>query len=114
MARRCFNEMFSVVDEERSEQEEASQEASAFKMNQRVICSFDFLLENPHRLEEAMEETWDLLIVDEAHHLQWSEEDPDDKWEVTRLLASRSRGLLLLTATPEQPSHSPSAAAPGA
>jgi len=98
---RRFNEMFSVVDEERSEEETASQGRSAFQMNQRVICSLDFLLQNPARLEEAVQESWDLLIIDEAHHLEWSEEDPSAEWEVARLLSTRARGLLLLTATPE-------------
>jgi ATP-dependent helicase HepA len=98
---RRFNEMFSVLDEERSEQEEASQGSSAFQMNQRIICSLDFLLENLDRLEEASEEPWDLIIVDEAHHLQWSEGDPSAPWEVVRHLSTRTRGLLLLTATPE-------------
>lgn len=99
---RRFSEMFSVIDEERSEAEAESQGVSAFQANQKVICSIDFLLDNPERLEEAVDaDPWDLVIVDEAHHLEWNDEDASPEWEVARLMASRTRGLLLLTATPE-------------
>jgi ATP-dependent helicase HepA len=98
---RCFNEMFSVVDKDYLEQELLSQNASAFSMNQRLICPIELLVEDSERLEEALAENWDLLIVDEAHHLRWSEEEPTPEWEVTRQLSKKSRGLLLLTATPE-------------
>lgn len=98
---RRFNEMFSLIDEERNEQEELSQGRSAFHVNQRVICPIELLVENIDILDQAMEEPWDLIIVDEAHHLKWSEKSVSPKWDIVQNLASRSRGLLLLTATPE-------------
>jgi len=98
---RRFNEMFSVVDEERNDEEILSQGKSAFQMNQRIICSMDFLIEDPDRVEDAMTEPWDLLIIDEAHHLRWDEVEPSPQWEIAKLLAARARGVLLLTATPE-------------
>ncbi len=97
---RRFNEMFALVDEERNEQEMASQGKSAFECNQRVICSLEFLAQNADRLQEAALEPWDLLIIDEAHRLGWSPEEPSVEWEVVQLLGERARGLLLLTATP--------------
>jgi ATP-dependent helicase HepA len=75
---------------------------SSFSMNQKVLCSISFLTENSERLMEAAQEKWDLLIVDEAHRLEWNEEEPSVEWEVIRLLSERSRGLLLLTATPQR------------
>lgn len=99
---RRFQEMFSVVDEERSEAEDASQGESAFHMNQRIICSLPFLEQNAERLQQAVEEEWDLLIIDEAHRLRWSQSQPSIQWEMARLLSQRARGLLLLTATPER------------
>ncbi len=99
---RRFSEMFTILDEERSEQEESSQETSPFAVNQRIICSIDFLLENPERLKQAAEVAWDLLIIDEAHHLQWDEEQPSDAWVTAKILADRAHGMLLLTATPRQ------------
>jgi ATP-dependent helicase HepA len=98
---RRFHEMFTLVDAERSEQELLSQGKSAFELNQRVLCSIEFLSENVERLQEATEEPWDLLIVDEAHRLHWSEEEASVEWEIIQLLSERARGLLLLTATPQ-------------
>jgi len=98
---RRFNEMFSLIDEDRSEQEDISQGQSAFAMNQRIICSLPFLLEGPERLEQAMDEEWDLLIVDESHRLKWDPSEPSIEWEIIRLLSQQARGLLLLTATPQ-------------
>jgi len=98
---RRFNEMFSLIDEERSEEEMLSQGKNAFQMNQRIICSLSFLEANPERLEEATGEEWDLLIVDEAHRLTWHKDEPSVEWEVIRLLSEQSRGLILLTATPQ-------------
>jgi ATP-dependent helicase HepA len=99
---RRFQEMFSVIDEARSEEEDLSQGQSAFEMNQRIICSLPFLEQNAERLQQAMETEWDLLIVDEAHRLQWSQQEPSIAWEIIRLLSTQARGLLLLTATPER------------
>ncbi len=98
---RRFNEMFSLVDEERSEEEQSSQGKNAFEMNQRVICSLSFLESSPERLMEAAGEDWDLLIVDEAHRLTWHPDEPSVEWEVVRVLSEKSRGLILLTATPQ-------------
>ena len=69
-------------------------------MNQKFICALDFLLESTDRIEEVLEDTWDLVIVDEAHHLEWSEDDASAEWEVVKLISEHTRGLLLLTATP--------------
>ena len=45
---------------------------------------------------------WDLLIVDEAHHLHWTEQQASPAYNSVEALARQARGLLLLTATPEQ------------
>lgn len=49
-----------------------------------------------------MDAQWDLLVVDEAHHLGWSEEAPKSEYQVIEWLAEHIPGALLLTATPEQ------------
>ena len=97
---RRFNEMFTLIDEDRSLEEEESQDASPFEMNERIICSMDFLLANLDRLEQAQEEEWDLVIVDEAHHLSWYPDDPSLKWKAAQALSAQTEGLLLITATP--------------
>ncbi len=98
---RRFNEMFAVVDEERSTQEKISQGHTAFEMNQKIICSLDFLTDFPDEFEEATDVEWDLIIVDEAHHLQWAKDVPNPQWEMLKVLSACTKGLLLLTATPE-------------
>src|SRR5678815_3019258 len=49
---------------------------------------------------EAIDAGWDLVVVDEAHHLGWSPEQPSPEYAVVESLSRRTSGLLLLTATP--------------
>ena len=100
---RRFNLWFSVFDEERclAEEESATQE-NPFHNEQLVLCSLGFLVENPNRFEQALDGDWDLLVVDEAHHLQWSQENVSTDYQVIDQLSKRTKGVLLLTATPEQ------------
>ncbi|MGC6633262.1 hypothetical protein, partial [Escherichia coli] len=49
-----------------------------------------------------VEATWDMLVVDEAHHLVWSEKAPSREYQVIETLAEAIPSVLLLTATPEQ------------
>ncbi|RAP69549.1 SNF2 family N-terminal domain protein, partial [Candidatus Erwinia dacicola] len=53
-------------------------------------------------LEKLTDAEWDLMVVDEAHHLVWSEEAPSREYQVIEQLAEQIPGILLLTATPEQ------------
>ncbi|MBY8316745.1 RNA polymerase-associated protein RapA [Vibrio fluvialis] len=98
---RRFNLHFSVFDEERCV--EAFAEAdNPFETQQFVLCSLDFLRKSRQRFEQALEAEWDLLVVDEAHHLEWSQDKPSREYQVIEALAERTPGVLLLTATPEQ------------
>jgi ATP-dependent helicase HepA len=45
---------------------------------------------------------WDLVIVDEAHRVEWSQKAASPEYRVLLALSVQSPGLLLLTATPEQ------------
>ncbi len=76
--------------------------SNPFETAQLIICSLDFLTKNNYRYEQAVAAEWDLLLVDEAHHLQWSEKKPSKAYTCIEGLAKKSKGLLLLTATPEQ------------
>ena len=67
-----------------------------------MLCSMSLFLENPVRIEQALEAEWDLTVVDEAHHLKWQQGEPGRDYQIVELLSKRSKGLLLLTATPEQ------------
>ncbi|CBL44965.1 Superfamily II DNA/RNA helicases, SNF2 family [gamma proteobacterium HdN1] len=76
-----------------------------FNAEQLVLCSLDFLLENPERQKQVMETPWDLLIIDEAHHLAWHPDGASEKYTLAEQLSTQIPGLLLLTATPEKEGH---------
>lgn len=109
---RRFNLHFSVFDEKRCQalegQDEDDEEygdveyENPFLTEQLVICHLGFFLENPNRHQQALDAGWDLLIVDEAHHLQWSENEVSQEYQCVEQLAHNTSGVLLLTATPEQ------------
>jgi len=100
---RRFNLWFTLMDEARCESIVASDpEANPFVEDQLVICSLGTLTKHAKWARSAVEAKWDLLIVDEAHHLEWTPEAASPAYLVVEALSARSHGLLLLTATPEQ------------
>ena len=100
---RRFNLLFSLFDEERCiaiQQHDTA--ANPFLDSQLVICPISFLAGNPGRAEQVVGAGWDLLVVDEAHHLEWSAESVSPQYALVQALAEKTAGLLLLTATPQQ------------
>ncbi len=73
-----------------------------FLTEQLVLCSQQFFSEYPRRQQQAIEAGWDMVIVDEAHHLEWSEQAPSADYLFVEQLGRISPSLILLTATPEQ------------
>jgi ATP-dependent helicase HepA len=100
---RRFNLHFRIFDEDRcfaaTDEEMAN---NLFHSEQLALCSVEFLTQNPEMFEQANAGEWDLLVVDEAHHLAWSPDNASDEYLMVEQLASATRGVLLLTATPEQ------------
>ncbi len=100
---RRFNLFFSIFDEERCRAaEESTQQQNPFQTEQLVLCTLDFLVQHPHRFKQALDGEWDLMVVDEAHHLQWSPQESSIEYNCIEQLAAVTSGVLLLTATPEQ------------
>ncbi len=124
---RRFNLHFTILDQarcealEQKEEEEADEfsdelddgledeqsltpsgDINPFESAQLVLCSTSFLSDNPRRHSQALAAGWDMLIVDEAHHLAWDEERASPAYQCIEALAARIPSLLLLTATPEQ------------
>ncbi len=104
---RRFNLMFSIFDEARladpeHEEIEFDDSENPFHGEQLVLCSLEYLVEHPRQAAHAGDGEWDLLVVDEAHHLLWSPEAPSPEYQLVENLAENTAGLLLLTATPEQ------------
>ncbi|TNJ35280.1 RNA polymerase-associated protein RapA [Arenimonas terrae] len=100
---RRFNLPFAIYDEERCESLELTEpKANPFEDEQCVIASVDWLASHEKRARQALAAGWDLLLVDEAHHLVWTPEFSSPGYALVEALALRTPGLLLLTATPEQ------------
>ena len=98
---RRFNLRFSLFDDSRYT--EAQHESdNPFETEQLVLCSLDFVRKSKPRFEHLAEAGWDMLVVDEAHHLVWSEDAPSREYQVIETLAESIPSVLLLTATPEQ------------
>lgn len=100
---RRFNLLFSIFDEERCVSiEKGEPTANPFLDSQLVLCSVPFLSGSPERGKQAVEAGWDLLVVDEAHHLEWTPAAASPQYALVEALTRQTPGLLLLTATPQQ------------
>ncbi len=100
---RRFNLWFHIFDEERCQAiETANPETNPFLDDQFVLCSIGVFTKNEQRLKQAIGAGWDILVVDEAHHLGWSPEAVSPEYAIVEALGKTTAGLLLLTATPEQ------------
>lgn len=111
---RRFNLYFSIFDEVRC-MEEAGEDgfntdeddivwshANPFASEQCILCSLEFFSAQPHRQKQALQAEWDMVIVDEAHHLEWNQESASPEYRFIETLGLHSPSLILLTATPEQ------------
>ena len=96
---RRFSLNVTLLDETQSQ---AYGSYNPFESAQLVLASQGWLFANPQRQEQALASQFDLLIVDEAHHLDWSEEGSGPGYRCVEQLSAVIPGLLLLTATPEQ------------
>ncbi|MCC7441127.1 MAG: DEAD/DEAH box helicase family protein [Bdellovibrionales bacterium] len=116
---RRFNLLFTVVN--------AVDTAGAEEdLRERALCLISMeALKGSERLRAvALELSWDLMIVDEAHRIQWFSADPEDvdsvglsemdaaasieeneEYGFYLEMARKVEGVLLLTATPEQLGH---------
>jgi ATP-dependent helicase HepA len=105
---RRFNLSFAIYDEERCEAlaqadgDQTGDVANPFEDEQLVIADFSFLEGSPRHARQLLEAPWDLLVVDEAHHLAWSPEASSPRYAMVERLAAATPGVILLTATPEQ------------
>jgi len=100
---RKFNLSLSIMDNERfKELAPTAPSSNPFLAEQRVLISLNTLTDNPAIRDAALEAGWDMLIVDEAHHLTWEPGNPSPDYLAIEALATDTPSVLLLTATPEQ------------
>jgi ATP-dependent helicase HepA len=96
---RRFNLHFALFDETRLEEAE---DEFVFESEQLVLCGFSLFADSQRARLSALDVDWDLVIVDEAHHLNWESDGESHLYQFVTALAETTKGLLLLTATPEQ------------
>jgi len=94
---RKYNLSFSIINE----QSELDMSVNSFDENNLVITSLEFISGTDFAKAQIVEANWDLLIVDEAHKLGWSEKLISNEYKIIESLSKKIKGLLLLTATPE-------------
>jgi ATP-dependent helicase HepA len=99
---RRFNLRFSILDSAYVDMTDDPNESNPFAGSQLVLCSVSFLCGKPKHAQLALEAGWDLMVIDEAHHLAWAPGNPSAEYCMIEKLAQTINGLLLLTATPEQ------------
>ena len=97
-----FNLLFTLMDPDRAKDDREAAEAEApeespWSRHPLVITSLEWLSRSKEESATAADAGWDLVIIDEAHHLRGAR-----AYEVARALARKTWGLLLLTATPLQ------------
>jgi len=101
--RRRFNLPFAIYDEERCEAiESANVGHNPFDDEQLAIADIGWLRDVPPRADQALAAGWDLVIIDEAHHLAWTPQQASPEYVLAARFAASVPGLILLSATPEQ------------
>ncbi|QLF92786.1 RNA polymerase-associated protein RapA [Pseudomonas sp. ABC1] len=97
--RRRFNLEVALFDSERFLQSDAS---NPFEDTQLALVALEWLQDDEQAQDALFAAGWDLLVVDEAHHLVWHPEGASPQYQLVEQLAQVTPGVLLLTATPEQ------------
>ena len=104
--KRRFNHLFTLVDEGfvkglfvANEDEDCP---NPFLISNDIICSIDFLIKQPALIEDLLKTKWDMVIIDEAHHLVCEDGFTSAEYSLANAIIQRSKGVLLLTGTPLQ------------
>ncbi|AMA46916.1 RNA polymerase-associated protein RapA [Pseudomonas alabamensis] len=97
--RRRFNLQVALFDAERFIESDAS---NPFEDTQLALVALEWVTEDEKAQDALFAAGWDLMVVDEAHHLVWHEDRVSREYSLVEQLAEVTPGVLLLTATPEQ------------
>ncbi len=94
--RRRFNLQVALFDEERFIESDAT---NPFEDTQLALVALEWLVEDEKAQDALFAAGWDLMVVDEAHHLVWHEDKVSPEYALVEQLAEVIPGVLLLTAT---------------
>jgi len=96
---RKFNFRFRLFTETHClEALESAPDMNPFSGDQQGICSQSFIRDNPKYQKLILAAGWDMVVMDEAHHIT----DSPQFYSFMQDLGRQTRGLMLLSATPEQ------------
>ncbi|ETR72779.1 MAG: hypothetical protein OMM_01447 [Candidatus Magnetoglobus multicellularis str. Araruama] len=96
---RRFNIAFRIADDKFFKAvEKESKGSNPFEQAQLIMSTIETISDDPIRKSQVIEAGWDMVVIDEAHHLQIK----SPVYPAIQELATQTRGLLLLSATPEQ------------
>lgn len=102
---RKTHELLVLLDDERIDDAEADMPGlGPFEAYQRIVASIDMIAKDPDLAAFCLKSEWDLVIIDEAHHLKWKgekgKEGGNAAYKLALALSKKTRHMLLLTATP--------------
>ena len=96
---RKFNLTFQIFNEAHCrEMELTAPGENPFLGYQTGICSVDFIQSGEKTKQQILSAGWDMVVMDEAHHIL----DHPRFYAFMQALGTRTKGMMLLTATPEQ------------
>ncbi|HOS40496.1 MAG TPA: RNA polymerase-associated protein RapA [Spirochaetota bacterium] len=96
---RRFNLVFKIYNRDYQKSVRASdRRRNPFHEDQRFIAAVEFVAADATARAMCAEAGWDVVVVDEAHHLV----EGGPEYSLVDSLGAASPGLVLLTATPEQ------------
>jgi len=97
---RRFNLTFRIMNQNHCKLLEISDKnINPFMDDQLIICSYAFLESDKKRRIQAEQAGWDIILADEAHHM----DETSSFYRFFENLTRNVNGLILITATPEQP-----------
>lgn len=100
---RKFNSVFQVMDATQwQDLKTGDGDMNPYECHQCIIQSLDDLLSHAKMKRDLLAVPWDMVIVDEAHHLNWRAGRASKAYRLVEKLATTSPSLVLITATPHQ------------
>ena len=93
---RKFNTLFKIFDKEFLKS--FQMDNNPFLSESLILSDINFIANSKQLQQYAIEAGWDLLIIDEAHHIF----ENSVLYPFVEILSGKTRDMLLLTATPQQ------------
>jgi len=94
---RKFNLLFTIIENCENDEDETLSQSNPFTDSSMILIGMNQLLDNEKYVKMASSVNWDMMIVDEAHHLVRG----SCAFNIVETISKVSKDLFLLTATPQ-------------